>query len=53
MNLHLKATKHCAVEVKAVDMAAILGRRLRRKQCVDPQLKNPKVSAQLVSTLKH
>ena len=53
MNLHLKVTKHRVVEVEVVDVVVILGRQLRRKQCVDPRIKNPKVSAQLVSTLKH
>ena len=42
MNLHLKVTKHRAVEVEVVDMVVILGRQLRRKQCVGPQIKIPK-----------
>ena len=32
MNLHLKVTKHRAVEVEVVDVVVILGRQLRRKQ---------------------
>ena len=52
-NPYLIVTKHRAVEVKVVDVEVILGRQLRRKLCVDPQIKNTKVSAQLVSTLKH
>ena len=52
-NPYLIVKKHRAVEVKVVDVEVILGRQLRRKLCVDPQIKNTKVSAQLVSTLKH
>ena len=39
MNLHLKVTKHRAVEVEVVDVLVILGRQLRRKQCVDLRTK--------------
>ena len=53
MDLHLKITKQRTVEVEVVDVVVILGRQVRRKQCVDLRIKNPKVSVQLVSALKH